>query len=162
MLPCSTRLFLFLLPCAHGWTSLSQARYGAQVAAGSNSIQSLQNGSYAPVGAEPYYSTLGFLWHLPKETGDPRGLGGGIAWAWDGDSLCGSNGISQRFHEDLFFASLVGCHDMQAAMHRAFNTWSDNHPSISFVDVTEECKARHGGVLTQHCELVEIWVTTSL
>lgn len=137
------------------WTSLSQSRYGAQV----RDIQAMQNGSYVPQGAEPYYQALGFLWTFPEVTDDARGLGRGIAWAWDDAGLCGPRGIERLFHEDLFFYTLVGCADLQAAMHRAFNSWADNHPSINFIDVSDECRTLNGGVLSRECELVEIWVT---
>ena len=43
-------------------------------------------------------------------------------------------------------------------MHRAFDSWAANHRSISFVDVTEECRSIHGHV-SKDCELIEVWVT---
>ena len=137
------------------WTSLSQSRYGASV----QNIQAMQNGSYVGTGSEPYYQALGFLWQFPEATLDARGLGRGIAWAWDDAGLCGPRGIERLFHEDLFFYTLVGCADLQAAMHRAFNSWADNHPSINFIDVSDECRRMNDGVLSRDCPMVEIWVT---
>ena len=103
-------------------------------------------------------AALGFLWTYPESVDDTRGLGGGIAWAWDEDGLCGPDGILGLFREDLFSYDLVGCEDLRAAMNRAFASWSDNHRAIKFVDVTHQCKALHG-VVAEDCELVELWVT---
>ena len=63
-------------------------------------------------------------WTYPASTDSLRGLGGGIAWAWD-PALCGV--MQPIFREDLFFASLVQCKDLTAAMHRAFDSWAANH-----------------------------------
>ena len=42
-------------------------------------------------------------------------------------------------------------------MHRAFDTWSQNHPLISFTEVTDLCAA--DGTLNENCAHAEIWVT---
>lgn len=140
-----------------GWTSISQARFGMQV----SDVQQLQNGTWAMPEPGLYQRQLGFLWTFPSETEDTRGLGGGIAWAWDNAGLCGSDGILRLFREDLFFANLVGCDDLHAAMHRAFSSWSDNHASINFLDVTSECTTLLGRPPADKddCPLVEVWVT---
>ena len=145
----ATSLFLFILalPPATAFVTLSQSRYGAQL----DGIRALQHGNYTG----HTQSALGFLWTYPERTDDNRGLGGGIAWAWD-PALCPH--LLDYFKEDLFFAELVRCEDLQAAMHRAFASWSANHRAISFVDVTQECQTLHGAVLP-NCSLVEIWVT---
>ena len=86
---------------------------------------------------------------------DNYGLSGGIAWAWD-DALCPA--LLPTFEESLFFAELVHCRDLQAAVARAFNAWASNNRAISFTDVTATCRELHGNV-TQSCSLVEVWVT---
>lgn len=157
--PCLPTFVIVLLFAARtsAWTTLSQSRYGAQI----EGIRELQHGNYTG----PTQSALGFLWTFPEKSTDSRGLGGGIAWAWD-DELCPM--IGHLFREDLFFMSLVRCKDMKAAMHRAFDSWAANHRFISFVDVTEECRelsAKTRGVANKRvrkedgCPLVEIWVT---
>ena len=100
-------------------------------------------------------AALGFLWSHPELASSTHGLGGGIAWAWD-DGACGK--LEPLFREDIFFQPLITCHDLRAAMHRAFESWAANHRSLSFVDVTEECRRLHGEV-TRQCSLVEVWVT---
>ena len=48
----------------------------------------------------------------------------------------------------------------------AFDSWSDNHPTLKFIDVTNECVAT--GLLTNGtnnlnatCPLASIWLTTA-
>jgi len=139
---------LILLHAATSFVTLSQTLYGADLA----SARALQHGNFTGAAT----ATLGFLWTLPELATDTNGLGGGIAWAWD-DALCPA--LTPLLKEDLFFAPLVECHHLKAAMHRAFESWASNHRFISFVDVSEECRQRHGEV-TEDCELVEVWVTS--
>eukprot|EP00965_Chrysotila_dentata_P223858 6193833-Pleurochrysis_carterae.AAC.1 len=40
---------------------------------------------------------------------------------------------------------------------RGLEAWSKNHPLISFVDVSEECKQQD----VTPCPLAEVWVTAS-
>ena len=47
---------------------------------------------------------------------------------------------------------------MRAAMHRAFTTWSDAHPLLNFIDVTEECRRVYGAVHS-NCSMAEIFIT---
>ena len=128
-----------------GWVTQSQSKYGA--------TPSDMAGGFAGAGYGPNqaYGIYGYYWHMPTDARDNRGLGGGITWAWD-DMLCKNesdpyfnNGkLEDQFMEDFFFAPFVTCQDMRAAMHRAFSTWSNMHPDINFVDVTEECRAMYG------------------
>ena len=60
--------------------------------------------------------------------------------------------------QDFFFAKFVVCKDIRAAMHRAFQTWTDMHQHINFIDVTEECRRLYGKVQS-NCSLVEVFVT---
>ena len=141
-------LWLSLIPLHVGWVSTSQTLYGAQIAG----IREQQHG--VSTGLNPYRA-LGYLWTLPALSTDNRGLGGGIAWAWD-PTLCDS--LLPLFRETLLWTALVECHDLHAAMHRAMASWSANHQYISFIDVTDECLTLHGKV-TAECELIELWVT---
>ena len=151
------RVVLFLaaleLPSVHGWTASSMTLYGAQI----SDIRQQQHGNYTG----GLHQALGYLWTLPEETTNSRGLGGGIAWAWD-PALCDS--LLPRFRESLLFVNLVECSDLQAAMHRAMASWSANHQYISFVDMTDECLKYHGTVDKDGCTLggarpvIELWV----
>jgi hypothetical protein len=143
----SVVLGLLVAPCA-AWVSLSQSRYGTTLAM----VRAQQHGLYTG----PKQAALGFLWTLPENTNDTRGLGKGITWAWD-PNLCPT--ILGFFREDLFFAPLVQCRDLKAAMHRAFSSWAANNRFISFVDVTAECDTLHGGVYS-NCSIAELWVTS--
>ena len=111
---------------------------------------------------------MGYYWHAPIRFDDNRGLGGGIAWAWD-DDLCkeqshadGHDGqaiFELQFEENIAWApNFISCRDVRAAMHRAFQTWGDMHQMIHFVDVTEECRRLYGKVQS-NCSLVEVFVT---
>ena len=60
--------------------------------------------------------------------------------------------------QDFFFAKFVVCKDIRASLHRAFQTWSDNHQKINFIDVTEECRRLYGKVRS-NCSLAEIFIT---
>eukprot|EP00966_Prymnesium_polylepis_P221966 5135442-Prymnesium_polylepis.1 len=60
------------------WTSTSQTLYGAQI----GDIRQQQHGNSSDEHI-PTQQALGYLWSLPESTLDERGLGGGIAWAWD-------------------------------------------------------------------------------
>jgi hypothetical protein len=128
--------------------TLSQSLYGADYA----SVAALQHGNFT----RPATATLGFLWTLPRDALDTRGLGGGITWAWD-DALCPA--LAPLLKEDLFFYPLVECHNLKASMNRAFESWASNHRFISFVDVTEACRQRYGAVHA-NCSLAEVWVTS--
>lgn len=155
---------------ALGWVTQVQSKWGATP--GNMSMSFGGSGTdgvtydYAGGGGVPEYGVLGYYWHMPESSSDNRGLGGGIAWAFD-DGLCKTaddpyfnNGkLEDQFVEDFFFAAFVTCRDMKAALHRAFKTWSDVHPSISFVDVTEECRRLYGEVKS-NCSLVEVFVTS--
>lgn len=136
-----------LTPLCEAWVTLAQSAYGASV----ENFRLQHGGNYSG----SVELGLGMLFNMPESTSDQRGLGGGIAWAWD-DNLCSQ--IDRLFREDLFFAPLVGCRDLKAAMHRAFDSWASNHRAINFIDVTEACRRLHGHV-SPNCSLVEVWVT---
>lgn len=138
-----------LLRSSCGWVTLSQVRFGAQL----ETIQQQTKGTYT--GSAPLIQRLGFVWSLPPVRASAEGLGGGIAWAWD-SSLC--DALLPRFHEDLLGFRFVNCQTLQAAVHRGFASWADNHPTISFIDVTDQCEAM--GDLSPSCPLVELWVTS--
>ena len=65
-----------------------------------------------------------FTWLILTFLAIPRG---GIAYAWD-PALCDQ--LLPSFSEDIIFLDLVTCHDLRAALHRAFNAWSANHEYI--------------------------------
>ena len=156
-------LALALTGTTMGWVTQVQSKYGVdpeKVAMMFNGTQVAPNNP----GNYPAYDTLGYYWHHPVLSDDNRGLGGGIAWAFD-DELCNKNDaygpdkkFEDTFREDFFFASFVTCTDIRASLHRAFKTWTDVQPQIKFVDVTEECRRIDGGVYS-NCSLVEVFVT---
>jgi hypothetical protein len=139
---------LLATPLCKAWVTLSQVRFGAQV----DLIQQQFHGDYSAGGS--IFKRLGWIWNHPNDPASDDGLAGGITWAWD-DSLCTK--LLPRFSEDIFFIQMIDCSTIKAAVHRGFQSWSDNHARISFVDVTEECRAL--GRLDPDCPLAEIWVT---
>ena len=153
-------LALALTGTTMGWVTQVQSKFGVKPEAIAMSF----NGSLDKSNALSVYDTLGYYWHHPVLSDDNRGLGGGIAWAFD-DELCNKNDaygpdkkFEDTFREDFFFASFVTCTDIRASLHRAFKTWTDVQPQIKFVDVTEECRRIDGGVYS-NCSLVEVFVT---
>jgi len=132
--------------CVSGWTTTSQARFGAQ-------ISGIQNESRGVV-AYPVPQSLGYLWTFPGNSHSMTGLGGSITWAWDGE-LC--DRIMNVMEEDFWEMSFIDCRDVRAALHRAFDTWAAHHKLIKFTDVSDECEKR--GELHEGCALAEIWVT---
>jgi hypothetical protein len=137
-----------LLQGAAAWVTLSQARFGAQIA----SIREQTRGNFSR--PAPPLQQLGYIWSLPQDASSSAGLGGGITWAVDG-KLC--DALLPLFKEDIIGIELVSCAVLKAVLHRAFSSWSDNHPLLSFVDVTAECEAM--GQLTPDCPLAEVWIT---
>lgn len=142
-------LLFFRLELLVGWVTLSQSRFGAQLA----DIQKQTAGNLQNVSV-PLIQRLGFFWSAPQVQSSASGLGGGITWAWD-STLCSK--LLPLFHETVFGYQLVTCETIKAAVHRGFASWADNHPTISFVDVTNECEAL--GMLSPSCPLAELWVT---
>jgi len=143
-----------------GWVTQVQSNFGVTA---SQIAQSFR-GTLPRTGNEDPMKTLGYYWHYPALTDDNRGLGGGIAWAFD-DELCvesdrygSKKKFEDTFKEDFFFAKFVTCVDIRASLHRAFKTWTDVQPQLRFVDVTEECRRIHGGVYS-NCSLVELFIT---
>lgn len=99
-----------------------------------------------------------YLWTTPADPLSTEGLGGGITYAVDTD-FC--NRILPQFREGSDLDKMFGfitCKLLRAALNRAFSTWSDNHPAISFYDVTERCEADHGGA--QGCPVAEVIIST--
>ena len=146
-----------------GWVTQVQSNYGVQPATIARSFNGTLDRTKHDSPTAPM-ETLGYYWHQPHLSGDNRGLGGGIAWAFD-DELCNKNDaygpkkkFEDTFREDFFFASFVTCTDIRASLHRAFKTWTDVQPQIRFVDVTEECRRIDGGVYS-NCSLVELFIT---
>lgn len=142
-------LIALFLPTSLAFVTSSQALRQVQL----ESMRKLHHSNYTGF----YLHTLGFLWTYPAEPQENRGLGGGIAWAWD-DSIC--ERLRPMFSENLFVGmkALVRCEDLKSAATRAFDAWAANSRAISFLDVSEECRARYGNV-SKACPLVEVWVT---
>jgi hypothetical protein len=150
-----------LFSVAPSWVTQMQSKYGVQPAELANAWEGVTSGNAGP------YGTMGWYWHWPADADDNRGLGGSITWAWD-DQLCketsnsedrGGLGVFEDvFNEDFFFAKFVVCKDIRAAMHRAFQTWTDVHHKINFIDVTEECRRLYGKVQS-NCSLAEVFIT---
>jgi hypothetical protein len=144
---------LAILSCVLGaarhtsaWISTSQARYGAQ-------LDDIIATSYSTstVNAD---RSLGFLWSLPASSMDERGLGQSITWAWD-PALC--DALVPTLRDEALSIRMVGCASLKSAMQRAFDTWSQNHPAISFIEVTDLCEATFQ--LREGCDHAEVWVT---
>ena len=130
-----------------GWVSFSGARFGAQL----STIQQQLHGQASSV---PPMQELGYLWSMPSDSLSSAGLGGGLTFQFD-PRLCDQ--MQGRFRERILSAPLVGCDDLKSAVHRAFTSWSANHPAIHFLDVTSECEAI--GQPGEGCHLAEIWIT---
>ena len=144
---------LVALASVVGWTTVPQTAFGGQFSEIAASVNSARlNGSVLDIDPR---RMLGRIWHLPSDSSDTLGLGGGIAYAWD-PLLC--DRIQPLFREDIFFYTLVGCEDIRQAMSRAFHSWSNNHRFINFIDVTDECQRLHGEI-KENCSLVEVWIT---
>ena len=136
-----------------GWTTIAQTAFGGQFAEMAASVRSAYvNNSVLDL---PPHRSLSRIWHTPADVHDTYGLGGGIAFAWD-PQLCEQ--ILPLFREDIFFAELVSCGDIQQSMSRAMNAWSQNHRLINFLDVTGDCERNYGGA-SPACPLVELWIT---
>jgi hypothetical protein len=160
-------LALTLTSATIGWITSSQLNDGARP----KDIAEMFNDKGAQTRPEgiaqstEYRSSLGYYWHQPEKVWDNRGLGGGIAWAFD-DTMCNDgqtkrigNGVFEdQFRENLFFTPFVTCISIRASLHRAFNTWTAAHPLIYFVDVTEECRRLYGAVFS-NCSLVELFIS---
>lgn len=156
-------LAIWLVPFVHSFRSVSQANYGAQIA----DIQAQLSSSgpamacTSPTGCSDQFRNLGWLWSLPSDSSDSRGLGQSITWAWD-PALCDK--LMPIFRERFTTISFIDCSWIKAGMHRAFATWSQNHPLISFTEVTTACE--EAGLMTSGaqlgspgCSLAEIWIT---
>ena len=157
-------LQLALTGTAMGWVTQMQSNYGVKPETIARSFNGTLDRTPETDNEHASMNTLGYYWHYPHLSDDNRGLGGGIAWAFD-DELCNKNDaygpkkkFEDTFREDFFFASFVTCTDIRASLHRAFKTWTDVQPQLRFVDVTEECRRIDGGVYS-NCSLVELFIT---
>jgi len=63
-----------------GWVTQVQSNYGVQTSDIAKAFEGKE--PYSAKGDDPF-KTLGYYWHYPHLTDDNRGLGGGIAWAFD-------------------------------------------------------------------------------
>ena len=85
---------------------------------------------------KPAYS---YAWTLPENSSSTDGLGQGIAYAVN-PTFC--ENLLPTFSEKsgaFGFEFLVDCKLLRAAINRALATWSENHPNIKFLDVSERC-----------------------
>ena len=80
----------------------------------------------------PLYS---YVWDTPlwDFNTTSRGFGAGLAYAVR-PSFC--DRMLPHFQEG---SAWVNCKLLRAAINRAFHTWSDNHPTVNFLDVTSQC-----------------------
>lgn len=132
------------------WVTISQSYWGAQI----ETIQKQTRVSNSTTIAEPPHLRLGYLWNEPESVDSAEGLGGGLTYALD-PLLC--DRLIDRMSETPFIFTFVTCDTIYAAVHRAFNVWSDNSAKIGFTDVTAECAKI--GDLSANCHLAEIWIT---
>jgi hypothetical protein len=144
-------LALCVLPIARPWLSISQSLYGAQLA----DLIALPDPSAAYPNPQ---DTLSYVWSNPPNSA--HGLGDSITWAWD-PALCGH--LLPAFEREEHFnfgIKFVDCESIKATMHRAFDTWSQNHPLIKFTEVTAQCEALgEMGTGTTGCSAAEVWVS---
>ena len=140
------------------WVTISQSWHGAQI--DDIRIQMGPNNQTDPNRQFSATRKLNYVWTEPALSSDSFGLGGGLTWAFD-MSMCGM--LLDMFSESLFGAALVDCSSLKAAIHRAFASWSDNSPRLSFIDVTTECKVwleeNPGPENYNNCPYAELWVT---
>ena len=127
------------------WISVSQALYGV----------GLDELNIAAASPNEMRNTLGAIWSAPKGTNDDRGLGLSITWSWDPE-FC--NTVLSKFGSHAFGFQLLDCSSVKTAMHRAFDTWSQNHPGISFIETSDLCA--EAGIIGEACPHSEVFVTT--
>lgn len=105
---------------------------------------------------------LNRVWNAPLEATNTEGLGGGLTFAYD-PNICAD--LLPAFAESsgLWGVSFVNCDSITAAIRTAFASWSTNHPSLKFNDVTADCAMlgdTSGGPFGRGCSRAEIFVTT--
>ena len=145
----STFLFLFVAG-VQGWLTTSQDQQDAAAL----SLASLARSNGA----------LNRIWASPADSGSDYGLGGGITFAYDDEKICGDLLPSFSESSRLWGVAFIDCDSIKAAIRSAFASWSSNHPSIKFHDVTADCKMAgdtSGGPLSEGCSRAEIWLTTT-
>ena len=82
-----------------------------------------------------------YTWQLPVYANDTAGLGAGITYAIH-PTFC--DRLLDRFSEksEIFAAfDFVSCTLLKSAISRAFQSWSNNHPHITFADRSSTCEA---------------------
>lgn len=102
------------------------------------------------------------MWHSPPDRTSTSGLGGGLTFAYD-RKICDDLLPSMSEASGLWGTSFVDCDSIFAAIRSAFASWSSNHPSIKFHDVTADCLAKGdetGGPLGRGCSRAEIFLTS--
>lgn len=155
----SNLLALLAAAPAAAWTSLSQARFGADASLIARNMRGEVENGYAAQRTLGYlckciacghptsttllsnastrstcsqYTICALAGSLPEDPLSDRGLGGGIAFAID-PTAC--ERLKPHFHEDglsIFRSSSFACGELEAAVHRAFTTWGEHHKLINF------------------------------
>lgn len=148
-------LIIATAPMALGWTSISQT-LGVSL----DQVRSTLGGDDSTANFKAD-QLLGYLWTLPLDDTDTRGLGGGITYAWD-PGLCEQ--LVPAFRED--FPIFIDCRALRSGIHRAFNAWQDLHSTIKFHDVTEICDNSNSnitmdenGTRSSDCPYKEVFIT---
>lgn len=103
------------------------------------------------------------IWPSPSDPYSTRGLGGGLTFAYD-PSVCDE--LLPAFTEShkLWGVSFIDCDSIKQAIRSAFASWSANHPSLKFHDVTADCQATAdwtGGPMGIGCSRAEIYLSTT-
>lgn len=139
------------------WQALPQT---PECAGGLRRVQQLFEGHPEDAGAISMLWSMPAPWEgasagqFPPGAARTDGLGASITFAWS-PALC--DALLPKFDEDIWFASLVTCGSLKAAMTRAFASWSAHHDALSFHDVSAQCTADH--LVARGCDLAELWVT---
>ena len=76
-----------------------------------------------------------YQWDFPAAADSDVGLGGGLAYATQGD-FCAT--LLPRFTSERMF-DLVDCEALLSAVELGFETWSANHRFIQFHDMSRDC-----------------------
>lgn len=148
------------------WTTASQAQRDPTARIIEDIIQN--RGAINRLWNFPEYSAA----ELPRSAAEAEaelassGLGSSITYARD-TALCGT--IGPLFGDDLWGFDFSPCDEITAALRSAFDSWADNHPRISFVDVTNECVANAALTFANSssrsrsnpCPLAQVWLTTT-
>lgn len=124
-LSCLVLLLLLSPGPAHAWLTASQARFAASPEDFALAARGLSTATA--------FGSLGWIWTLPSDPLDERGLGASITYAID-PALCAE--LLPRVAEGFWTNSFVDCGVLERSISRAFAAFADNHPHISFTDVS--------------------------